>query len=844
MKHMRKFKWRNKDGAPGSVTVMVTLFMVPMILVNTFMVDLARLKLYGNQAVMTADNYGAAALTIYDNVLKELYGLFAISNSTEGKAALEELEAYMTSSFNPNNNSISFTELQPLVGTTTYSGFMPYSKASVKLSMEPSTGANLSNVDVLGTQIGDFMRFRVVQAFWDEGNTILDALEEVTKMESNAKAFDQKDEYDKKAEELLREVRNFYFALKEVDQYIPYMDDVNDAYGATKKEFAKIAKSPEYQLFVQFESQKDAIINAVARRSNLAEGETLSEEDSVLCDIYDQYMDMGGREAIEDAFNEAIDAYVLSWDSAPIDFDSYMECAEKVKEFAEKVANRYEEFRIEKEKLEAVLNDENISQDVKYGIEEEIQMTLELFTVDGIFTAGHYTQIGNRVTHTENKHFNEEQKTNAERNVAILETIRNAYLELTSIPGFGPAIDTNAYVRSYKNFQYNDRHKELFIRLADTFESNSTDAAKRAESKQKDATKKIDEAQNAINQDETTLARNIPTAFPFGLKEEEGGFSLSKGIDTAVNYFSNNNLGQIGTDLVLKIYTTIYDFSMFSSRITNVEKESSEDTEEEIETKVAESLTGYEMNRKHNYLYQAELEYILGGYKDSVNNLNNTRNKILAFRTVVNFTATYTVKPINNAIRAISDAAYAINPIVAIAVAGALRTAIAAIETAQDWELLKKGEAVVLIKRETDDLSMWDPTIKNLLSDPESDDILNRNESSSYEGGEIKLDYNQYLILLIIFLTGYSTTVKRTGDLITLNVNAARVEGFDEYSELTTPTFTMDQAHTAVNATCAVQLDFVAVPNSFVKMMFGDNGTADMKKISDNIFGFTVTRGY
>ena len=42
----------------GSITVLVTLILVPTIFFTGFMVDLARIKLYGNQAVMTADNYG------------------------------------------------------------------------------------------------------------------------------------------------------------------------------------------------------------------------------------------------------------------------------------------------------------------------------------------------------------------------------------------------------------------------------------------------------------------------------------------------------------------------------------------------------------------------------------------------------------------------------------------------------------------------------------------------------------------------------------------------------------------------------------------------------------------
>ena len=49
---------RKRDGSAGSITILVTLILVPTIVVNAFFVDIARLKLWSNQAVMTADNYG------------------------------------------------------------------------------------------------------------------------------------------------------------------------------------------------------------------------------------------------------------------------------------------------------------------------------------------------------------------------------------------------------------------------------------------------------------------------------------------------------------------------------------------------------------------------------------------------------------------------------------------------------------------------------------------------------------------------------------------------------------------------------------------------------------------
>ncbi len=65
---------------------------------------------------------------------------------------------------------------------------------------------------------------------------------------------------------------------------------------------------------------------------------------------------------------------------------------------------------------------------------------------------------------------------------------------------------------------------------------------------------------------------------------------------------------------------------------------------------------------------------MLGGHNSSKENLNEARNKILAFRVVMNYASTYTVKPINSAIESVSSAFAAVptvGPILKIAVAAA-----------------------------------------------------------------------------------------------------------------------------------------------------------------------------
>ena len=92
MKIMKKIRKKGKKikriGSHGIITVFLTLMMVPVVAISSVMVDVARLNLYSSQAVMAADTYGDAVLSEFDNLLKELYGLFSVTQNKEGLEAV------------------------------------------------------------------------------------------------------------------------------------------------------------------------------------------------------------------------------------------------------------------------------------------------------------------------------------------------------------------------------------------------------------------------------------------------------------------------------------------------------------------------------------------------------------------------------------------------------------------------------------------------------------------------------------------------------------------------------------------------------------------------------------
>ena len=77
----KKYISARRRGSRGIITVFVTLIMVPVVAITGIMVDVSRLKLYSSQAVMAADAYGEVILSEFDNLLKELYGLFSVTQN-------------------------------------------------------------------------------------------------------------------------------------------------------------------------------------------------------------------------------------------------------------------------------------------------------------------------------------------------------------------------------------------------------------------------------------------------------------------------------------------------------------------------------------------------------------------------------------------------------------------------------------------------------------------------------------------------------------------------------------------------------------------------------------------
>ena len=836
----------------GSITVLVTLILVPTIFFTGFLTDLSRLKLCGNQAVMAADNYGETVLTQYDNLLKELYGLFAVTQNEEGLKALDNLQAYMKTSFDPSASGISWEHLeavQGFAGLNKVEGFMPYRSAKVEMSYEFPENANLGDNVVLATQVGDFMRFRIAEQLVEDDTDLLDMLDTVSNLENDSKAIKKKTELDKKVDKIFKEIKDYYQYLKALDGYPAYRDGINTGYASCVTDIKNIHESISYKRYAAYKSEDpEAIKSALAHRQEIedynsssheeentkTEGgeksestedsqkpDPLSPEEERLCAISDDYT--GDPEAQEsrikqkfaDAVKKVADA--VENKDGDIRIDNFEAIVVSLDHKAKDITKDGKDICKLMKEIQDILDNKSVSEDLKSGLQDDLDKMKELFGENKLQVYASIAEYLKEKDLPVNKEYSQTIET------AMLEVsnVINAYLKPEEYE-WNPA-ETLLEQAKWNDFKNVASQKELYDELVKTFKTNGEKEDQYEKQKQAANTAK-DNAENSLTNEATvTSARDIPQDFGYGRNTAVAPFKLTDMIGAAADMFSINKFKSNANMLLLKLYTVQYDFGMFSSRVTNVNK----DQEKEV------SLTGYEMNRQINYLYQAELEYLLGGNNSSKSNLEEARNKILAIRAVTDYTATYAIHEVNSSIKAVQNAATAVNPILGVAVGAALRMAVTVLETAQDWSYLKDGKGVVLIKRHLEDMTAYSSIAA----------LLGNTAENKAEDKCVRLDYEQYLKLMIIFMTTTDQVMNRTRNLIELNVNAAEA-GLKEDQNLPSLTFHMKDAHTAVNATCTVHLDFLVMPEGFAQKVATSDDYNSLMEFEKNSYKFTVTRGY
>ena len=846
---MKKRK-RPLFGQNGVITAFVAMMLVPVVVFTSTMTDIARFKMFASQASMAADTYGEAVLSGYDSLLKDLYGLFSV---TQDRDALEELKAYA--------DMVGYS-----FDTGAADAHAPYADADYEIGYETIKGANLANNTVLMTQIGDFMKFRVVETFMNDLGELdfgafFETLDSMKNINKDNEAFQKVSEIGECSLDVLEQMAEYYETLTYIKHYPSYLDNQKNDVAAFSNAMKNIVNSSayaDYTFYLDHKSEiESAISKAEANREAIANDEdppyTLSATEQEYVSKYENYDADAYKNSIKNQLNSYSDAALEL--KNPNGFIDTSRANGIIKDLQQDIENAIDDVLAKRSQAQAAIA--NASRETKEALMKEIETLDKIAALDGKFTglANHSEMNSNkdRNTHNENE-FKEAVKGPA---TYVLNDIKDEIINGTWI-----ANDSNwTYTLDTDWWHFYDypEYKKFYDEMGELYGSGAgTGSKKKADDTQTRAKNKTDSELSKISGAETTTARSIGSLsgqldgssggeIPGILSMFENGMSFGKAAGTAV------------TTVINDVILVQYNFGMFSNRVTGMEEKGSDPSTTTTTTtntgtqtttqddNTEYSLTNYEKNRDNNYLYGAEIEYLIGGRTSSAKNLEYTRNFICAFRMTMNMISTYTITEVNTAINGIADAAAAAvastvfgaaaAPLVRIAVSLALRLGVSSMETVADWNKLKDRDKVMLYKTKVGDLSSTD--ISSFLGGFDGGGSVSGSESSN----GLKLGYEDYIKVLLYLLVDQNTLLDRTSDLVALNVNLAE----QRTDTLTTLNFKMGNTVTAVNSYCKAHIDMVIIPDHFLELFMENDTEGTQEKIEaidDGYIKYSVIRGY
>lgn len=269
----------------GAVTVLLTLILVPILLVTGVSVDAVRIY---NARVTTSgagDMAMNAALASYNKVLKDAYGLFAVSKTQ--KDLVNNMTVYFKNTLQgitETEDEAGYTEafMNDLVGLLgeTLDGDLEFSNllnVSVdSITASGVTGSELYRPEVVEKQIIEYMKYRGLVSI---GSDLFEKIKSLSQVDKQKLVVDTKVAYEKALNDIQSKMEAVY---KDIDSYMGYAKQYKKIYDGKlpdliSKTESSIISSINHELVTIY--CNDAIDNSYSytepKACNLGDLETL-----------------------------------------------------------------------------------------------------------------------------------------------------------------------------------------------------------------------------------------------------------------------------------------------------------------------------------------------------------------------------------------------------------------------------------------------------------------------------------------------------------------------------------------------------------------------------------------
>lgn len=197
----------------GSVTIFLTILLVPMLIISGVFVDVGRYQLAKAYVSNAADLTLRSNLANYDSALKEVYGLFAISQKAQGNDANALYSEYFKDNLGMNQEKeyMDFLKLYLAQNEDGSEGLV---------SINGIEQSSLAEANMLKQQIVEYMKYR---APINAGLSLLDCFSSLKKLKPQSNVVTKKATVDEKNADFAKACQDYWDAIKK------YEDDVSES---------------------------------------------------------------------------------------------------------------------------------------------------------------------------------------------------------------------------------------------------------------------------------------------------------------------------------------------------------------------------------------------------------------------------------------------------------------------------------------------------------------------------------------------------------------------------------------------------------------------------------------
>lgn len=239
-----RMKEKTKKRIQGSISVLLVIILLPMMTFSAIIVDISRINMAKQMMSSAGDLTMNTALANYDTILKDVYGLFAMSQAEgmDNEQLGTELNKYFAktlSSYGIVSEEDADDYVATLIGdfrnilnegSVDTSNFLELT--NIELNATMVEGSSLANASVMRKQIVEYMKYRAPLGL---GLSFLDSLTSFKKMdaqnkvvETQVKAQESTQDVTKACQTLINMIRDYDKRVAEVNNALAGVSSSGD----------------------------------------------------------------------------------------------------------------------------------------------------------------------------------------------------------------------------------------------------------------------------------------------------------------------------------------------------------------------------------------------------------------------------------------------------------------------------------------------------------------------------------------------------------------------------------------------------------------------------------------